>query len=74
MAALLDGQLGGITYHVLIAVLVFMFAATEPWQYNTPPPFNGHHISMGMSLLRQAFEVAVLANEVKRVHQLLRSI
>ena len=38
------------------------------------PPFYSHHIIMGLSLLRQAFEVAVLANEVKRVHELLRSI
>ena len=61
---LLDGLLGGVTSHVLIAVLVFMFAATDPWY--TPLLFNSHHIIMGMSqffLLRQAFEV-------KRVHEL----
>ena len=38
---LLDGLLGGVTSHVLIAVLVFMFAATDPWY---TPPFYGLHI------------------------------
>ena len=47
---LLDGLLGGITSHVLIAVLVFMFAATDPW-YTPPRPFNSHYIIMGMSQL-----------------------